>query len=67
MTNKKKGEVERIGEFIGDGVKQGWGAVKKIWKRCKRRRFRKKEIEIIVCRWRNEIVGYIRLYNSVLS
>ena len=29
MTNKKKGEVEKIGEFVGGGVKQGCDAVKR--------------------------------------
>ena len=28
MTNKKKGEVEKMGVFIGGGVKQGWGTEK---------------------------------------
>lgn len=35
MTNKKKGEVERMGEFIGGGVKQDWGALKRFGKDVK--------------------------------
>ena len=35
MTNKKKGKVEKMGEFIGSGVKQGWGAVKRFRKDVK--------------------------------
>lgn len=33
MTDPKKGgEAERTGEFVGGGVKQGWGAVKDLEK-----------------------------------
>ena len=32
MTEQKKGKVEKTGEFIGSGVKQGWGSVKKFGK-----------------------------------
>ena len=35
MTNKKKGEVERLGEFVGGGVKQGCGTVKRFGKDVK--------------------------------
>ena len=27
MTNKKKGELEKMGEFVGGGVKQGGGVI----------------------------------------
>jgi hypothetical protein len=36
MTDEKKGgEAEKTGEFVGGGVKQGWGAVKRFGKGVK--------------------------------
>ena len=35
MTNGKKGEAEKTGEFVGGGMKQGWGAVKRFGKGVK--------------------------------
>ena len=32
---RKKGEVVRIGEFVGGGAKQDWGAVKRFGKDVK--------------------------------
>jgi len=36
MIDKKKGEVEKMGEFIGGGVKQGWGVIKSFGKGIKK-------------------------------
>ena len=33
--NKKKGEVEKMGKFIGGGVKQSWDAIKRFRKDVK--------------------------------
>jgi len=38
MTDKKKSEAEKIGEFVGNGVKQGWGAVKRFGKDVKKKK-----------------------------
>ena len=35
MTDKKKGEVEKTGEFVGGGVRQGWDVVKRFGKGVK--------------------------------
>ena len=32
MIDTKKGEVEKTGEFVGGGVKQGWDVVKRFGK-----------------------------------
>ncbi len=35
MADEKKGKVEKTGEFIDGGVKQGWSAVKRFGKGVK--------------------------------
>jgi len=35
MIDKKKGEVEKTVEFVGGGMKQGWGVVKRFGKGVK--------------------------------
>jgi len=36
MIDKKKGEVEKMGEFVGGGVKQGWSVIKSFGKGIKK-------------------------------
>jgi hypothetical protein len=47
MTFKKKGEVEKMGEFVGNVVKQVWGVVKRFGKAVKEAVLEKKKIKMI--------------------
>ena len=42
MIDKKKGEVEKMGEFVGGGVKQGWSVIKSFGKGVSKKAFQKK-------------------------